>query len=135
MGSRAARDGLDFPALLLDGGLGGADIGAVLAGQRLNRAEDGQRPGGIQVVDHREILAEIGKQQDRETDAGLVQPELRFLGVALALRRPGSRALTTSECATSPPRSCFAVISRNCSRLALGSAGRWRSLRVAETMA
>src|ERR1039458_7328856 len=50
---------------ICDGGLCGANIGIVVARQRFDFGEGGERGEAVQVVGDRVILAEIGEEEDR----------------------------------------------------------------------
>ena len=63
----------------------GADVGIIPAAERLNFGIHRQSGERVEVVHHGEIRLVIGEQQDGEPDARLVERELRFLLIALAV--------------------------------------------------
>ena len=62
-----------------------AQIGIVLLARSFNFGKRGQRLGSLQVIDHGEVLIEIGKQQHGQIEAAALHAQLRFLQVALLL--------------------------------------------------
>ena len=71
---------------MLDKRLRRFQIGAVLAGHRSHGIQGGQRRRCLEIVDDGQIFAEVGKDQDSESDPILFRRQVGVLRVPLALR-------------------------------------------------